>query len=293
MLINKFFSKPLYAPDDATGTTAATESPWYTGADPVLVGHLQNRGWDKLDPKAAAIEAAKAHSEAERYVGVPAAQIARIPTDPKDAAGWAALRQKLGAPADATGYDFSTVKKADGTEIDAAFADNLRKTAFERGLSKDDAAVVADSLTKYLDQSASAREQERLAQVETERTELRKDWGPNYDALLFVAKNAAAKLGVSPEAVAALEGQVGYKAVMQLFQKVGTALGEDKFITSQAPGGNGVLTREQALAKVAELKADQGFVNRYLSGDVAAAREMSGLHVLIAGGDDTDASRFR
>jgi hypothetical protein len=36
------------------------------------LGYLQNRGWDKVDAKTAAINAGKAHREAEKLIGAPA-----------------------------------------------------------------------------------------------------------------------------------------------------------------------------------------------------------------------------
>jgi hypothetical protein len=101
---------------------------------------------------------------------------------------------------------------------------------------------------------------------------------------MFVAKRAATALGVTPEAVAALEGVVGYKAVMELFRNVGSKIGEDKFVQSITPGGApGVMTKEQAVERKAALMADQVWTKAYLAGDAAKAAEMLALNTMIVG----------
>ena len=113
--------------------------------------------------------------------------------------------------------------------------------------------------------------------------------GPEPRGQQFVAKQAAAKLGVTPEQVAALEQTVGYAKVMEMFRDIGTKIGEAKFVSSTGPTG-GIMTREQAVAKRAELMGDTNWAKRYLDGGAPEAREMNALLVLIAG-DDTERSR--
>jgi hypothetical protein len=64
-----------------TGSTGTTDA-WHTGLDSELIGHATNRGWDKLDGKAAAQAALKAHRDAERHLGVPAEQVLRLRRTP-------------------------------------------------------------------------------------------------------------------------------------------------------------------------------------------------------------------
>src|SRR5258708_6406048 len=103
------------------GTPPASDKPWHDGLAAEDVGYFQNRGWDKVDAKTAAINAAKAHREAEKLIGAPADKIIRLPNDPNDAEAWRQVRLRLGAPKDAKEYDFSTVKFADGTDLDEPF----------------------------------------------------------------------------------------------------------------------------------------------------------------------------
>lgn len=255
-------------------------APWYTGVEgytPELVGHIQSKGWDKLDAPKAALELTKAWKEAEKFVGVPANQIIRVPTDVNDAAGWKTLWQRLGAPADAKDYDFTTSK------LDAATQEVLRSTAAAANLPKDAATAVAAALAKHAETADAAKVADYTAKVEGERATLAKNWGANHAANMIVAKGAAAALGMTPEEIGALEKTVGYARTFEMLRNVGSKIGEDKFITSGGAGGNGIMTKEQAVAKLADLKKDESFVKRYMTGDTAAAREMAQLHTLIHG----------
>lgn len=266
----------------AAAAQAAAATAWHTGLDAEIVGHVQNKGWHSLDPAAAAREIAKAHREAERHIGVPSDQILRLPKDATDEAGWNAVFSRLGKPAAATEYDLAGVKFADETPLSDAAADFVRNTAFNLNLPKDAATRLGQEFAKFLDSADASEVAEHTAKLAEGKAELAKEWGANQEANLFIAKQAAAKLGVSPEAVAALEQTAGYAAVMKMFQKIGTAIGEDKFV-SGGVGPSGILTREQAVAKKAELQADSAWVKRYLDGGQAEFREMQALSVIIAG----------
>ena len=264
--------EPIVAP-------IVTDKPWYDGADPETIGYLQNRGWDKVTASQAAIEAGKAHREAERLIGAPASEMIRMPKADAPEAERIAMWQRLGAPADPKDYDF--------TGVDPALADAVRATAAAAHLPKDAATQVATGVAKYLTDKAAGETAERAAALQTERETLQKSWGNNFETNKFIAGQAAQKLGVDPAAIAALEGQVGYGPIMEMFRKIGMSLGEDKFVNNGPAGGDPALaTKESAIARKTELKADQGFVTRYLAGDREAVRQMKALDMLIAGESD-------
>lgn len=276
---------------DAAAALAAANAapPWYQGADAETLGYLQNRGMDKLTPAEAALKAIQAHREAERFVGAPANQLLRIP-DPKDEVAVNAFWQRLGYPGDATKYDFTTVKRPDGSDLPPEQIERMRAISNKLRLPADTAGMLAQELAAADFASSSETAAVTTAKLEGEKAALRKDWGANHDANMLVARNTALKLGVTPEGIAALEGQVGYAATMAMFQKIGTAIGEDHFITNANPAIPGVMSREQAVSRKAELMRDGEWVKRYMNGGAPEMREMTALTVLIVG-DDTDASR--
>ena len=258
----------------------AGAKPWYDPLDAETKGYLQNRGWDKKTAVEAVAEAAKAHREAEKFVGAPANEILRLPKDP-NAPEWKGVYERLGKPAEAKGYDLSTVKRAGDKALDDALADTLRNAAFAANLTKDAALRMATDTVKYLDNLDAARTAVETDKLAAEKAELNKNWGNNAAANLIIARNAATALGIKPEAVAALEKTAGYAQVMEMFRTIGTKIGEDRFVTSLQPGGEGIMTRDRALAEKKAYMADKAWVTRYLAGGTEEKRKMTTLDRII------------
>jgi hypothetical protein len=278
------------APDTTVTTTAVppvpgsdASTPWYQGIDGENLGYIQNRGLDKLDAKAAVLSTIKAHREAEKLLGVPVDQLVRFPKDATDSEGWNKVYSKLGVPADAKEYSFADVKFTDGTELNEDVAGGIRAIAAEGKLTKDQAVSVARGVVKLLDAAEAAEGAELAAKVAIEKDTLSKNWGANANANMIVAQNAARALGVTEEEVKALESVVGYARVMELFRAVGGRIGEDQFIRSQAPGGTGPMSREQAQATLASRQMDTEWRGKLLSGDPTVRREFDNLTRLLTG----------
>lgn len=266
-----------------TAAATTTAAPWHTGfADAEMLGHWQNKlPADALaDPIKVAVEMTKQARAAEKYVGVPADQIIRLPKDAKDEQGWKDVWGRLGAPKEAKEYDFTTIKSSDGKDVDPALADALRAAAFEQHMPKDAAAKVTATVTKYLDDQRAAQTAEATAKVTAERAELAKEWGPNAEMNRLLAMQGAKRLGISPEAVAALEKVAGYKAVMEAMRKVGAGTTEDTFI--EGNGGGSPTTAPAAQARLNELMNDKAWGERLVKGDSAARREFEALTEQIA-----------
>ena len=277
------------ATDTTTTTTTTTAKPWYdgvAGVDNEIVGHWTNRGWHNKTPAEVALEATKAWKAAEKFVGVPAEQVIRVPKEASDEAGWNTVWTRLGKPADAKGYDFTAIKRADGTNLDADTEAFIRDQSFKLHLTKDAATAYANEWIKREDGAKSSAAAETAAKLIEEKAALAKNWGQNFEANKFVAGRAAAALGIDPETVTALENQVGYAKVMEMFRAIGARIGEDKFVMSGSQDGNrnqGPMSRDQAIARKADLMKDQIWVAAYLKGDTAKAREMTALNTIIVG----------
>jgi len=265
----------------AATTTATATKPWYDGKlDADLIGHVQNAGWKVDDPATLAAEAVKAHREARKFIGVPENQLLRLPADAKDEAGWNSVWHRLGVPKDPKEYDFSAVKRADGTVIDEAFADTIRQTAATNRIPKNAATAFAQSVVKHIEGQETTRAAELATKLNTEKAELAKNWGPNADLNKLTAMQGAKRLGVSPEEVAALENVVGYSKVMEMFRKVGAGTSEDTFVEGK---GTTPTTSASAQARLTELQADKAWVDRLFKGDAAARREHDSLIQQITG----------
>lgn len=279
-------TEPIVAPVVVPPVIDPGVKPWYDGAEAEVVGHIENKGWKDKDPKAVALEAIKAHREAEKFIGVPSSQVLKVPTDATDEAGWKALWTKLGAPANGKeGYDFTTIKAADGSALASPTLDTVRNIAAELQLPKDTATRLAASLVKAETDRSTAELADKTAKLELSKQALAANWGANAPIFKNIASNAAAAFGLAPETVTALEGVVGYDKVMDFFLKVGQQIGEAKFVTvpNGGNGGPGIMTVDGAKSRKAELMGDTAWVSRYNAGDTAAFREMMALNTIIVG----------
>jgi hypothetical protein len=121
---------------------------------------------------------------------------------------------------------------------------------------------------------------------DAEKAELTKNWGTNFDFNKMKAIEGARRLGISEDGVRALEGQIGYSAVMEAMRKIGVGTTEATFVERGAGNGsNGLVptTREGAISRRAALMADKDWGKRFISGDTQAAQEMLALNTLIDG----------
>lgn len=262
----------------------AAQDQWYAGADPETTGWLQNRGWDKIDAKTAALNAVKSYREAEKHIGAPPDQLLRMPKDAADTENWGKLYTKLGVPDKAEGYDFKDVKATDGTELNTDLATRLRTIAHENKMTPAAAKAMASSYVKLMDEAKAGESAEYARTLENEKGTLRTNWGGNAASNMVIAQNAAAKLGVEPDALKTLEKTVGYSKVMDMFRKIGVTMGEDRFIGG-GPGGNPNLgmSAQQAGAELETLMSDNAWVSKFENGDKSALQQFDNLTRLKSG----------
>lgn len=258
---------------------------WYQGIEGEDLGYIQNRGLDKMTPVEAFRATMKAHRDAEKFIGAPADKLVRLPSGPQDAEGLAALHARLGVPADAKEYDFSTVKFADGSELDADFTAKVGAVLRSAGVPKDKAPDIVRTLVELGEAEETADAQDYAQHLDTQREALKIDWGSRTEANLEIARNAAKTLGIDPEAISSLEGQIGYAGVMKMFHNIGIRLGEDTFITNQTGGARGTsFTVEQANAELARLQNDTAWVTKINNGDAEAMKQFDNLTRIVARG---------
>lgn len=274
----------------------APAATWYSTAviDPLDVGHMQNKGWNSLEPAAAAAAAIKAHREAEGKLGVPADRVLRRPT-PGNAEEGKAFWQQLGAPADPKDYAFEGVDFGDA-DLNTKFTEHMRATAANLNMPKDMAAEVAKAAFKFIeDQGAGMDAANSTAMIE-ERRALEQEWGPpesdRFKAQMSIADRAALALGVTQDQLTALKAGIGGVAVAKLFNSLGFRLGEASYIADPNNPQAGVMTVEQAFARRHALtgidangqatgKPDQGWMAKLNANDAAVVKEWKDLQRII------------
>jgi len=273
-----------------TGDAGQGSASWYATLDAETQGVLQTKGWDKLTPDQAVAQAVAAHREAEKFLGAPKDQLVRRP-DPADPASVAAFWQQFGKPSSKDQYDFSGVKFTDGTALDDGFVTFMRDTADRLNLPKEAATEVAAGIIKFMEQADAAEAGERAAAVATQTAELKKEWGNNFEAHKFVAKQGALKVGISEGEFDAMFETPGGARMLEVFRKIGDMSGEGRFVAGSGSANTGMLTRQQALAEKSALMADDAWVTKYNKGDVQAVGKMTALNTIIVA-DVTEADFF-
>lgn len=268
-----------------TTQTQQTQAPWFDGIDAETIGHWDNKGFKKDDPKALATELTKAWKGLEKHFGAPADQILKLPKDATDEAGWSAVRQRLGMPKEAKEYDFSTVKFADGTDLEQSFTDRMRNALHKAGTPKEAAPDVVREVVKFMDEADAADVANRSARLQTDRAALQKEWGNDFEFNRLTAMQGAKRAVGTDEAaqklVDAMQEAVGYKATMEFWRKIGAGTSEDTFVDT-GRGGNPT-TRNGAVARKAELEGDPDWVKRYIAGGAKERQEMESLLTQIHG----------
>src|SRR6516164_5806317 len=269
---------PAQPPPAAPNASAS----WYDGVPTETLGWLQNKGVELANPKDALIRIADQYRSAERYIGVPADQLLRIPQPNASEADRRAFLTRLGVPSTAAEYDLSTVKFADGTELAADFVTTLRDAFASANVAKDKAAAIAAAIVRFeeaKEANAVASNDLRLAE---QRGLMERNWGVNKDFNLLTAMNGARRLGITDEQVNALRGTLGEYQTMEMFRRIGAATSEDNFVEgSQATGAPTTLPGAQA--ELNRLMADDALGRRLTAGDVEARRQFEALIQQITG----------
>jgi hypothetical protein len=262
----------------------APPTPWHDGMDAELIGHAQTHGWSQLGEKDAVKAVLKAHYEAKKMMGVPPEQLIRLPKDMSDPAQLGPVYERLGHPKEAKEYDFAGLKRANGEEISEALATALRNAAWQHRVPKAAATDFAKTFIGHLDAQEAAALSEKTAKLAQERAELKADWQAAPEVNMLLARAAAERLGVTEAEVDALQNQIGYKRVMQMFRTIGEKLGEHSYLLPTNPGGSPrAMTREQAVVRMEELKGDVEWGKRWQAGGTPEKQEWESLQKIVAG----------
>ncbi len=262
--------------------TPPPDAPWHAGIEADTLGFWQNKGYKVDDPKALATDLTKQYRELERHMGAPPDQLLRLPKADAKPEDIKAFWNRLGAPADAKDYDFNGIKFA-GEDLDPGFADAMRAGLAAAFVPKDKATSIVQSVVKYLEEAETREATVTNGKLAEEKAALAKDWGQNFDYNHLKAMEGARRLGITPEAVKAMEGQIGYKAVMEAMRKIGAGTSEDTFVERGTTGQGNPTTAAGAQARLNDLMADQAWAKRLTTGDTAARQEWFTLLQMIEG----------
>src|SRR5262245_32471646 len=272
---------PSQTPTPApTPTPTPTPAPaWHDGVSADHMGFWNNKGYDLNNFKDFAIKITDSYRAAEKHIGAPADQLLRIPQANAKPEDVTAFWRRLGA-VEGKDYDLSGVK-FNGQDLEPAFADAMRGALAGAYVPKDRAGAIVGAVVKYLEDAEKAENVINTNKVNEQKAKLQADWGTNYDFNHRTAMLGAKRLGITPEAVEALENQIGYAAVMETMRKIGAGTTEDTFIERGATGGGMPATAAGAKARLEELSNDSAWRQRLLAGGAAERAEWDSLTKLM------------
>jgi hypothetical protein len=257
-------------------------APWHDTFSPEDKGFLQIKGWDKLaDPGAALTAALGSYRAAEQKLGVPPDRLVRWP-EATDADGLKAIHARLGVPADATGYDLSGVKFADGTPIEKDFDTFMRDTALKHNLPKDVAAGIAAAVLGFGEAAEASERAQNTVTRQAEDIKLRADWGGNYDVFKATIDRFLASSPFTPEQkdafMSTAQGQKILYAVASSDREAQLHGGQP-----QQTGGRPNMSRDEAAQTLEMKKSDPVWLKSYMAGEVAAVADFQNLTRLMVG----------
>ncbi len=237
-------SESLITPPAATETTAATTTAATTTATAAATTAAPTglinpdgtfaEGWlDRLPPELADAkptlgkfqnfgDLAKSYASLQTVIGKKAAAVA-VPNEKSTPEEVAAYRKALGVPDSPDGYQIKPEQLPEGLQWDDELAKGFAEIAHKHhippaAMQELTARFVASEAAKVEEYSKTA-----YAELETGRTELRKEFGGNFDKNIQLAGRVANTVGLDPESPGLRDPNV-VKALVRM----GGMISEDK-----------------------------------------------------------------
>jgi hypothetical protein len=257
------------------GTAGQSAAPveWTSGFSDDMKGFVQNKGWKNAQ------EVADSYRNLEKSFGVPADRLLKLPESlesPDAAPVW----EKLGKPKEAKGYNLQVPEKGGDPKL-AEWASEI----FHKGnLTASQAQHVMKEWNARQEAMAAQTVENQKAAATLAVADLKTEWGAAYDKNMNLVDQAGRVLGWGADKLAAIRNALGPKEAMKMMLDIANSTSEGKFITGQ-PAGDGTITPDQARSELNDLKRDQAFVAKYLSGDFDAKKRMEHLQKMANPGD--------
>lgn len=252
----------------AEGSQAAGN--WYSGADELTTGYIQNKGWQTP------LDAIKSYQNLEKVLGADrAGRTVVMPGDNATPEERNAFFEKLGRPTDPAGYNLQ-VPEGFG---DKEFAGEAGKWFHELGLSKAQGEQLVSRWNEYVGNRVGADQAIAQQTYEQDQSKLTQEWGAAYAQNLAAAQTAARNLGLEAETIDKLQAALGHYGTMNLLSKIGSKTTEAPFVSGDGSNGFGdAMTPAQAKAEIKALMSDREFFKQYTAKNADAVSKMERLH---------------
>lgn len=232
----------LKAEGDGGGT--GSTPPWY-GSDANKAVVEQN-GFKSVD------DVIQWGTNAQKLIGLDrAGRTVVLPKDDKDLDGIKAFRSKIGVPEKVDGYKAPDSMKNDplwGPAADLALKHGIPASAFD-GFINGIMAAATEMQTKSGGEAKTA--------AEKALNDLKGEWGDKFNANAELARRYVKTLGIEDADLGAIEGALGTTKFLKMFHAGGTKLGEAGGAGGGNEGGGGGITKDQAVAKLNDARAQR------------------------------------
>lgn len=259
--------------DPAPAPAPAAPTSWLDKLSAEDRAYADSKGWKADTPPDALFSSYK---NLEKVWGADkAGRAIMLPKDDSDTAALDAIYDKLGRPADPSGYEISLPEGAAPELADRA------KTWFHKaGLTVNQAKAVTEAY-----QAVELEQAQQIDQRDQrEKADLEKEWGADYTQKVEVAKRGIAAAGLTTEEVRSLELAVGPARATKMLEFFGRNYTEARPLDGAPSTGFGGLNPAQAQTKINELYGDANFMSRYNNPDpkirAAAMTEIENLSKL-------------
>lgn len=228
-----------------SGEPTSTTPDWAKNLSPELQNLVTKKSWDSLE------KVFESYSALESKLGAGPDGLIRLPKE-GDQASIDEFYMKLGRPEKAEGYK-TELKFEEG---EPNFLDWFREAAFKEGVSQKSFDALAQGFEAQRQQLEAIIEGEFQTKAQTALTNLKSEWGQNWESNIALAKAGAKSLGFDTAVLDAIERTAGTEAMLKTMLKVGLSV-------SDSPGGahgseqsTGAMTAAEARGEIAKIQAD-------------------------------------
>ncbi len=198
---------------------------------------------------------AKAFLDTKGLVGEMSGRVA-VPGSDAGADDWNTFYTKVGRPEKAEDYEVSLPDLPGQTWSEDAIADfktNMHKLGMTPAQMQGNMDWYMGGFQKQVEDSAAAMAEASGESVKS----LRKEWGGDYDSNMGKVDNALQVYFGKDEAEVIRRLSAGQPGLMKSLADIGSSISEDRIPTRTGSGGSGGdMNREEAIAKIGELKND-------------------------------------
>lgn len=245
-----------------TPTPAPVAFDWKgAGLDDAGQALVGTKGWKGVP------DVVSSYVNLEKLIGAPPEKIIRLPNE-MTAETMAPIYDQLGRPKEASGYNIAVPEG-----VDKAFAEQAKGWFHTAGLTASQAEKVAGEWNNHVTAAQKTQLDTYTADVATQTTALKTEWGTKYDENVGVAKQAAKTFGMTEAQVSAMEKTMGFAGVHKFLHSIGAKLGEAAFVEGGGKGTFQGMTPEMAQARISTLRKDSSFVARFNSKDPVQSGE--------------------